>query len=251
MADGHETDGLKGISYTGGGGGGGGGLALDIEGQLTEAGGSGGAGDIGSGGGGGGGGGRYRPPAGQVTAAVALHHGGGGAGGCSTGGGDGGGGLGGEGGGCGAELSMEGQVSAPPGLAKRSGSAPAERLMIRGGGGGSEDAGCSTAAEAGGCSGSTGARRPRQAPASINVPAEGALHRVSGARRAATYYGKLFQIENFARWGAEPGQPAACDKMSLTETTITVDKHGDRCKVQADGVKFASPAARCSTLHLR
>ena len=99
--------------YRGGGGGGGGGLALDIEGQLTEAGGSGGAGDIG--GGGGGGGGRYRPPAGQVTKS-------------------------------------------------------AERLMIRGGDGGSEDAGCSTAAEAGGCSGSTVARRPRQEPASINVP---------------------------------------------------------------------------------
>ena len=114
LAEGHETDGLKGMWYRGGGGGGGGGLALDIEGQLTEAGGSGGAGDIG-GGGGGGGGGRYRPPAGQVTKS-------------------------------------------------------AERLMIRGGYGGSEDAGCSTAAEAGGCSGSTVARRPRQEPASINVP---------------------------------------------------------------------------------
>ena len=115
LAEGHETDGLKGMWYRGGGGGGGGGLALDIEGQLTEAGGSGGAGDIGGGGGGGGGGGRYRPPAGQVTKS-------------------------------------------------------AERLMIRGGYGGSEDAGCSTAAEAGGCSGSTVARRPRQEPASINVP---------------------------------------------------------------------------------
>ena len=121
---------------------------------------------------------------GQVTAAVALHHGGGGAGGCSTGGGDGGGGLGGEGGGCGAELSMEGQVSAPPGLAKRSGSAPAERLMIRGGGGGSEDAGCSTAAEAGGCSGSTVARRPRQEAASINVPAEAFYAECVRAERA-------------------------------------------------------------------
>ena len=129
LADGHETDGLTGMSYTGGGGGGGGGLALDIEGQLTEAGGSGGTGDIGSGGGRGGGGGRYLPPAGQVTAALAPHHGGGGAGGCNMGGGDGGGGLGGEGGEGGAALLIEGQVDAPPGLAKRSGSAWAERAI--------------------------------------------------------------------------------------------------------------------------
>ena len=160
------------MSYTGGGGGGGGGWALDIEGQLTEAGGSGGTGDIGSGGGGGGGGGRYLPPAGQVTAALALHHGGGGAGGCNTGGGDGGGGRGGEGGEGGAALLIEGQVDAPPWLAKRSGSAWAERVIC----GGREDAGCSTAAESGGCSGSAVARPPRQELTSMSAPASGELY---------------------------------------------------------------------------
>ena len=158
----------------------------------------------------------------HYLAAVALHHGGGGAGGCSTGGGDGGGGLGGEGGGGGATLSMEGQVSAPPGLAKRSGSAPAERLMIGGGGGGSEDAGCSTAAEAGGCSGSTVARRPRQAPASINVPAEAFY---AECERSAA--GKLFQIEPRAR-----GHKLRAATANVADrTTITVNK-------RVIGVKF-------------
>ena len=122
LPDGQTRAGLKGMSNFGGGGGGGGGDALVTEGQTTEWGGKGGSagaaprimtlgvpGALG-------GFGMKRPPAGHVTAVSELHHG---LGAATIGGCEGGGGWGGTGGWGGPAVLIEGQVYAPPSLAKR------------------------------------------------------------------------------------------------------------------------------------